>query len=156
MVLWAFVLTALVWTYVCFASLWFNLFDRGIVKTGTREEMGYRIGAWKVYWRLPTRAAIVILLFSITPILTLLLNNRGLTAAILTIMTGMILLLWLTNPPGMIIGFVDKSKEKGQLVLEPKIQRNHIRSVLVLAIFGLIPALGIGATFTWLVARLGS
>ncbi len=153
MVFWASVLAALGWMYAAMASLWPMLFQRGIVKAGRREAMGYRIGLWKIYWRLPTRAAMVTALLSMIPILAVIFFDGGLVTVILVIMTGIILFLWMIGPPGMIIGFKMKGLKDGQPVLEAQNHRDAWRAILVLAIFGLVPAFGIGAVLNWILAR---
>ncbi len=153
MVYWASVLAALGWMYAAMASLWPMLFQRGIAKAGRREAMGYRIGLWKIYWRLPTRAAIVTALLSMIPILAVIFFDGGLVTVILVIMTGIILFLWMIGPPGMIIGFKMKGLKDGQPVLEAQNHRDAWRAILVLAIFGLVPAFGIGAVLNWILAR---
>ena len=152
MVYWASVLAALGWMYAAMASLWPMLFQRDVVKTGLREELGYRIGLWKVYWRLPTRAAIVVVLLSMVPILTVIFFDGWLVTVILATITGITLILWMIAPPGMIIGSVMKGLEDGHPVLEAQSRRNGLRSILVLAIFGLIPAFGIGAVLNWILS----
>ena len=150
LVYWASVLITLGWMYAALASLWPLLFEREVVKTGQREELGYRIGLWKAYWRLPTRAAIVIALLSLIPILGVILFDGWLETVILVVMSAIIFLLWMTNPPGMVIGFVGKGLEGGHLVLEPQRHRSALRSILIFGIFGLIPALAIGAVLNWI------
>ena len=154
MVYWASVLAALGWMYEAMASLWPMLFQRDVVKTGLSEELGYRIGLWKVYWRLPTRAAIAVALLSMIPILAVIFFDGWPVTVLLATMTGITLVLWITGPPGMTIGSITKGLEDGHPVLEARSHRSALRSILVLAVFGLIPAFGIGAVLSWILARL--
>lgn len=150
MTYWASVLAALGWLYAALASLWPLLFNRGIVKSGERDKLGYRIGLWKIYWRLPTRTAVVIALLSAIPILAAVWMDGWLLTAVLATMTGLTLFFWLFAPPGMTIEYVQKGLKDGLPVLDARDHRGRSRSVLVFAIFGLIPALGIGAILNWL------
>lgn len=149
MAYWASVLAVLGWLYAALASLWPMLFRRDIVKASRREELGYRVGLWKVYWRLPTRTAMAAMLLSVTPILAVIFVDGWLLTVILAVMTGMTIIPWVIIPPGMIIGFAEKGIEGGHPVLEAQSHRNGLRSLFILVVFGLIPALAIGAVLSW-------
>jgi hypothetical protein len=151
---WASVVAALGGVYAALASLWPILFQRGVVKHGRREASGYRIGLWKVYWRLPTRAAIAVALMSLVPIPVVVLLDGWLVALILTIITSLILTLWMVAPPGMVIGFSQKGQPRGPIMLEPRSHRPPLWTIIRLVIFGLIPALGIGAIVSWVLAKV--
>jgi len=150
MTYWASVLTIMGCLYAILASLWPFLFQRDIVKSVRREKMGYRIGLWIVYWCLPARAAIVIALLSLIPILAVIASEGWLVTVILGFMTCVILLLWMTSPPGMVIGFSDAGMQDGHPVLSQRPQRLSFRTILIFALLGLIPGLGIGALLNWL------
>jgi hypothetical protein len=150
---WASAVTVLGWMYAALASLWPLLFQRGVVKHAQRDKLGYRIGLWKVYWRLPTRAAVAVTLLSLTPILAAILLDGWLVALILTTITFIALTLWMIGPPGMVIGFSQKGLQGDHIMLEPKSHRPALWSIIRLAIFGLIPALGIGAVLNWILAK---
>jgi hypothetical protein len=150
---WASSISVLGWIYVLLASFWLHLFQRDAVKHYERVPSGYRIGAWKVYWRLPTRAAIAVALMSMVPIPVALLLDGWLVALILTILTFLILALWMIGPPGMVIGFSQKGQPGDPIMLEPRSHGPAIRSIIRLVMFGLIPALGIGAILNWVLAR---
>lgn len=154
MAYWASVLAALGWMYAAMASLWPVLFHRDAIQSCRRDAMGYRLDLWKVYWRLPTRAAILVVLLSAVPILAVILLDGWPVTVVLVAGTGITLALWMVAPPGMIIGFTVVDPDNSHPVLEPHSHRDTSRSLLVLAVSGFIPALGMGAVLGWMLTRL--
>jgi hypothetical protein len=150
MIFWASVLTTLYWLYATLASFWPLLFARDFVKASERVAQGYRIGLWKIHWRLPIQAAIIVVLLSIVPILTVVFLDGWFVPVILAIMTVIILFLWMIASPGMILGSKVLSEDDEGLALEIVSPGVNSRSILVLLLFGLLPALGIGAVLRWL------
>ncbi len=153
MAYWASVLAALGWIYAGLASFWLHLFNRGIVKSGEREVWGYRIGLWKIYWRLPIHAAILVVLLSMIPLLAVIFFDGWVVTIILVVMTGILLALWMYSPPGTIIGFVQKGEKDGHILLEPSRHTDIARSLMIFTLLGLLPALGVGAVLNWMLTR---
>jgi hypothetical protein len=145
---------ALGWLYAILASFWVHLFQRGIVKNGERVYSGYRIGLWKIYWRLPVPVAIGVTLLSFVPILVVILWDGWPVTLILAIMTGVILLLWIALSPGSIVAISGVGPDSDSPVGASKMHRDIPASILKLVTFGLLPALGIGALLSLLIIRI--
>ena len=151
---WASVLAALNWAYAAFASLWLVLFSREAVKHGTREESGYRIGR-AIHWRLPGRMALVVMLWSVLPILGTLFLRGWLALILLALLTATTFLLWLIAPPGLRLVYGERGGEGGATAFELRPAGNPVRSIVVFVLFGLLPAVGVGAVLSWALARVG-
>ena len=134
-VYWASVLAALGWIYAALASVWPMLFDRAAIKHAIREELGYRIG-WRTYWRLPIRGAILVTLLSVIPLLAVTFLRGWLVAAVLTVVTGIIVFLWLLSPPGTRLAYAAKGREGSEILLGVQSSRNALRSIFFLVILG--------------------
>ena len=147
---WASLLAVLGWIYVALASLWPLVSHRGVVKHGTREKYGYRIG-WVVYFRLPVRAAILVVLLSVVPLLAVVFLRGWPVAVVLTAMTCMTLLYWMISAPGSGFGYVPSGG--GETLSGAQRSRNILRSIIVLVVFGLIPASMIGAVLNRVLTR---
>lgn len=150
MVYWASLLAVLGWIYVALASFWPLVFHRGVVKHGTRDKYGYRIG-WVVYFRLPVRAAILVALLSVIPLLAVVFLRGWLVAVVLTVMTGMTLLYWMISSPGSGFGHVPNGG--GETLSRMQRSRSILRSIILLVVCGLIPASVMGAVLNWVLTR---
>ena len=150
MAYWASVISVLGWIYVVLASIWPLVFHRGVVKHGTRDRYGYRIG-WVVYFRLPVRTAIVVALLSAVPLLAVTFLRGWLVAVILAVMTSLILLFWMVSSPGSGFGHVP---DGGEILSLEQRSRDAARSIFVLVVFGFIPASVIGAVLNWALSKL--
>jgi hypothetical protein len=152
-VYWASVITVLGWEYAALASAWPLLFHREAVRHAKREETGDRIG-WLIHWRLPARAAALVLLLSMIPILAALFLRGWLVIVALAITTGVTLCLWLIGPPGTRLTIMERRPPGGASAFGIRRHQNVLRAVAVFVAFGLLPALALGAVLTWVVARL--
>ena len=152
LVYWASLLAVLNWIYVAEASLWPLVFHRGVVKHGTRDKYGYRIG-WVVYFRLPVRAAILVVLLSVVPLLAVVFLRGWPVAVVLTAMTCMTLLYWMISSPGSGFGHVPNGREGGETLSRVQRARHILRSIIVLVVCGLIPASAMGAVLARVLTR---
>jgi hypothetical protein len=144
------------WLYSVLASFWLHLFQRDAIKHYERVKSGYRIGLWKVYWRLPPRVAIAIALLSAAPILAAILFEGWPVILVTVVMTGVTIFLWLFAPPGHVIGFTGKDLDTSSPKLIPRAHSDLQLSIQRLVVFGIVPALGIGALLSWIVTRFAS
>ena len=156
MTYWASVLTVMGYLYAALASLWPYLFQRDMVKSVRREAMGFRIGLWIIYWCLPVRAAVLIMLLSLIPILVVVFLTGWLVILVLGLMTCLILFFWMFSPPGMVIGFADQGMQAGRPVIAQRPQKLGSRTILIFALCGLVPGLGMGALLNGILARIVS
>ena len=154
MLFWASSTSVLGWIYVLLASFWLHLFQRDAIRHYERVPSGYRIGAWKVYWHLPTRAAIVITLLSCAPLLAVIFLEGWPVTLILVFMTILTVFLWIISPPGHEIGFAARGLDTGSPKLIPNARYLLQVSILRLVILGLVPALTIGALLSRTIIRI--
>ena len=146
---WASVVAVLGWIYVVLASLWPLVFHRDVVKHGTRDRYGYRIG-WVVYFRLPARTAIVVALLSVVPLLAVIFLRGWPAVVTLVVMFGTTLLYWVIASPGSGFGHVP---DGGDTQAVGQRSGDIVRSILVLVVFGLIPAAVIGVVLNWALSK---
>jgi hypothetical protein len=155
LVYWGSVVAVLGLDYAAAAWLWPVVFSRGAVQHGVREADGYRIGR-AVYWRLPGRAAWVIALLALAPLASVLALS-GWAAIVALAASGVVSVsLWLIGPPGMKLVYADQTLDDGRLVFVEHAYRPALRSITVLVIFGLAPALALGLPLSALVAGLAA
>jgi hypothetical protein len=153
LVCWAAVITALGWEYAAFASCWPSWFDQEATQHGVREEAGYRIG-WLILWRLPARAARLVILVSALPLLVATLLRGWLVIAVLAAATGVVLSLWFIGSPGTRLARMEIKRPGGGRAFELRRDQNWLRSTAVFVVCGLVPALLVGAAVLWAVLRL--
>jgi hypothetical protein len=129
--------------YVAAALLWPMIFNRGVVDHGIREAEGYRIGR-AVYWRLPTRAAAVVVLLAGLPILSVILFQGWIVTAVLLASSGITISLWLISPPGLKLVYREQVLDNGQRVFVLRRSSDMMRTLLTLVVLGLGPGLAVG------------
>ena len=151
-VYWASVITILTWLYAALAAAWPWLFNRGVVQHGVREPGGYRIGR-ALHWRLPRRPALLITLLSGIPLLAAIGLEGWSVTVILMLATVFALGLWLSSPPGMKLSYTERKLDDGQSVFILLSSRQFLPSVITLIVFGVVPALLLGAILSWLINR---
>ena len=76
--------------------------------------------------------------------------NGWLRTVILVVMTGLNVGMWFFAPPGMVIGYRNIAPADSAPMLAGQGRRNLGRSILILLVLGVLPALGIGALLRWL------
>lgn len=148
--LWTPMITALGWLYSALAYLWPLLFHRDIIAHAIREELGYRLGR-AIYWQLPKRAALFLAAVSVIPLLALVLLPERLSVIVSVLATVGILALWLTHPPGRRLGIIERGQPGRDLAFELRASGGIFRAVLVLVLFGVMPASVIGTGLNILV-----
>lgn len=150
---WASVTAALGWQYAACASLWTRWFNPAVIQHGSREESGYRLGR-ATYWRLPRPAALAVAALSGIAMLGARLLPAGWAALLVAGVAVVIVALWLVNPPGMMLSYRAITTAEGQTMFESVAYRKFTRSIGVFLVFGLLPALIVGAGINWIASRL--
>ena len=141
---WASVISVLGRLYAGLAAAWPHLFDRALVRHGTRDPSGYRLGML-IVWRLPVKAALLIAALSALPLAAaawLAGWSRFVVEALLTLA---VLAAWLAAPPGQRLTISPAQPDGGQAVFVLRAARDLGRALLVLVVFGLLPSMALGA-----------
>jgi hypothetical protein len=149
---WAAVTAALGWQYAACASLWTRWFNPGVIQHGIREPAGYRLGR-ATYWRLPWPAALAVVALSGIAPLSARLLPAGWATLLVAGIAVVIVALWLVNPPGMMLSYRAITTGDGQTAFESLTYRQLPRAIGVFLLFGLLPALLVGAGINWIVGR---
>ncbi len=150
---WASVVSALGWIYVALAASWPRLFNREVVRHGVRERSGYRVGGL-VHWRLPAGPAVLIAALSGLPILAAIWLAGWPRLVVEVILAGAAVAAWMGAPPGTRLLNRPAGGATDQTVFEARPAGDIRRALAVLLVFGLVPALAIGALLYLSVARL--
>ncbi len=139
-VYWASVITGLYWLYVILATVWPLLFDKSAVQHSQREDSGYRIGRVTL-WRLPFRIAVILILLSLVPGASAIFLTGFPSVLLLALSTILVLAVWFFVPPGLRLILAEGGREGENVIFEQQRSRNYSRAILVLVVFGIIPAL---------------
>jgi hypothetical protein len=150
---WASVTSLLGWIYAALAAAWPWLFERQAVKQAERDPAGYRIG-WLVHWQLPARSAAVIAVLSSTPLLAAIFLAGWLRPAVVAVMAAAVVAAWIGAPPGSRLVYVPAGAAGDKMVVTLKHTRSIRRAAAVLLVFGLIPALALGAVVNAMLTRV--
>lgn len=141
--LWAGIIIAWGWLYVLLARFWPRLFHRETVRRAYRQLDGYRFGR-SLYWQLSRCRAILIGSASLAVPLAAAWLSPDLAGVTLLFMTSTLLALWLTHPPGQRLGIVERPQDGRVPIFVLLPDRRIQRTLIVLILCGVIPAVFFG------------